>query len=131
MRPSTRGATAGAAAAAVWAACDPLFRRAFGTPYCDSELLSSRRSVGVALHTANGAAFGWLFARAGGRGAKQGVAAALAENAALWPAMAIVDRVHPKVRDGRWPKLATNGRVFAQASAAHAFFGALLGALGP
>ena len=126
-----RGAAAGAVAAAIWAASDPLFQRTFGTPYSDVELLSRRRPVGLALHTFNGAAFGWLFARLGGRGVKQGVAAALVENAVLWPGMLVVDRVHPKVRDGSWPKLAGNPRVFAQSSAAHALFGALLGALGP
>jgi hypothetical protein len=34
-----RGATAGAAAAAVWAAGDPLLRRLAGTPYSDVRLL--------------------------------------------------------------------------------------------
>jgi hypothetical protein len=124
-----RGATAGAVAAVIWAASEPAFQRAFGTPYSDAQLLSSRRSVGLVLHTFNGAVFGAAFARLGGRGMKQGVAAALAENAALWPAMVVVDRVHPKVRSGEWPTLATNGRVFAQSSAAHALFGAVLGLL--
>ena len=41
----------------------------------------------------------------------------------------VFDRIHPNRRDGTWPRLTTNPRVFAQATAAHAFFGALLGAL--
>jgi hypothetical protein len=138
VKPATRGALAGAAAATVWTACDPLFKRAFGTPYSDAELLSAfvtrgraQPVVSVVLHAVNGAGFGRLFVRLGGCGAKQGVVAAVVENALLWPVMPLFDRVHPNVRDGTWPKLATNPRVFAQSTAAHAFFGALLGALGP
>ena len=138
MTRAARGAAAGAAAAAIWTACDPLFKKAFKTPYSDAQLLSAFVTRGraqplasVAIHASNGAAFGWVFGRLGGRGVKQGVAAALAENAALWPVMPLFDRIHPSVRDGTWPKLFANGRVFAQAMAAHAFFGALLGALGP
>jgi hypothetical protein len=133
-----RGAVAGAVAAAIWTGFDPLFKRAFRTPYSDSELLSAYVTRGplqplasVAVHSVNGAGFGYLFARLGGRGVKAAVAVALAENALLWPAMPLFDRTHPDVRAGRWPKLSANGRVFAQASAAHAFFGVLLGVLGP
>jgi hypothetical protein len=79
----------------------------------------------------NGAVFGYLFARLGGRGIRWAVAAALVENTLLWPGQAVVERVHPYCREGRWPRLARNPRVFAQASASHAFFGVLLGALGP
>ena len=138
MQPTTRGALAGAAAATIWTACDPLFKRAFRTPYSDAELLSAFVTRGrlqplasVTIHGVNGAGFGWLFARFGGRGVRQAVAVALAENTGLWPVMPFFDRRHPDVRDGSWPKLATNPRVFAQATAAHVLFGALLGALGP
>ena len=58
---------------------------------------------------------------------KQGVVVALAENTLLWPAMPIFDRIHPKRRDGTWPPLASSPRVFASATAGHAFFGLLLG----
>jgi hypothetical protein len=136
--PRGRGALAGATAAAIWAATDPLAQRVFGTPYSDVELLGGfvaprrlARPVGFLLHTANGAGFGYLFARLGGRGVGAGIAAALIENAILWPGMAAVDRTHPRRRDGSWPELTTNARVFAQATAGHALFGALLGALGP
>jgi hypothetical protein len=138
MTPQDRGALAGAVAAALWTAADPLFKRAFDTPYSDSEVLSAfvtrgrlQPLVGLVLHSANGAAFGWLFARLGGRGVKSGVAAALVENTLLWPVMPLVDRVHPNRRDGTWPPLARNSRVFAQATGAHALFGAVLGLLGP
>jgi hypothetical protein len=130
VAPRGRGALAGAIAAAVWAAANPLARRAFGTPYSDVELLGGG-PIGLALHTANGAGFGYLCVKAGGRGVGGGIAAAVVENALLWPGMAIVDRFHPRRRDGTWPPLARNPRVFAQATAGHALFGALLGALGP
>lgn len=136
MRREVRGALAGAFAALVWGAAEPLLRRAAGTPYSDIRLLGRTltggphwRAAGLALHAVNGAAFGWAFARIGGRGWKQGIAAAELETIALWPAMAVVDRVHPDRRDGTWPPLVTNGRAFALTVAGHALFGALLGAL--
>jgi hypothetical protein len=138
VRREVHGAAAGAVAAALWTATDPLFKRAFGTPYSDSELLSAyvtrgrlQPLVSVAVHSVNGAGFGYLFTRFGGRGVKRGVAVALAENALLWPFMPFFDRTHPDVRDGRWPRLFANGRVFAQATAAHAVYGVLLGLLAP
>jgi len=130
-----KGALAGALAAAVWQASDGLLKRAFRTPYSDAELLGPFITRGrlewvanLATHSAGGAAFGYAFARLGGRGVRQGIAAALVENTVLWPAMAVVDRVHPKVRDGEWPRLLVNSRAFASATAGHALFGALLGA---
>jgi hypothetical protein len=133
---TSRGALAGAAAAAVWAAAEPGARRLFGTPYSDVRLLGAmvtrRRAwplVGVALHVANGAAFGAAFARLGGHGIAQGVLAAEAESLALWPGMALVDRYHPDRRSGAWPPLLGNRRVFAQEVAVHALFGTVLGVL--
>lgn len=131
----SRAAVAGATAAAVWAAAEPVARRVFGTTYTDVRLLGaplSRRHwrvVGTALHLANGAAAGVAFQRLGLRGWKQGVAAALVENALLWPGMVVVDRFHPDRRSGAWPPLLRNGRVFAQETAVHALFGAILGLL--
>jgi hypothetical protein len=55
--------------------------------------------------------------------------AAELENVLLWPAMAVVDHVHPYVRDGTWPRLLHNGRAFGAAAVGHGFFGAVLGAL--
>jgi hypothetical protein len=136
VSPNLRTAIAGAAAATVWTAYDPLLRRLFGTPYADSELLGPFITRGplepvanAVTHAAVGFAFGYGFALAGRRGVKDGVVAAVAENTALWPLMAVVDRVHPRRRDGEWPKLVTNPRAFAQATAGHALFGALLGIL--
>jgi hypothetical protein len=133
-----RGALAGAVAAALWAGADPLTRRLFRTPYSDVALLGGavargrlETPVGLALHTANGAGFGYVFALLGRRGVADGIVAGLLENTLLWPGMALVDRFHPKRRDGSWPRLLTNPRVFVQASVGHALFGALLGALGP
>jgi hypothetical protein len=85
----------------------------------------------LAAHTAAGAAFGYAFTRLGGRGVRTAVAATLLENTALWPGLALVERIHPKRRDGEWPPLARNPRVFAQATVGHALFGVLLGLLAP
>jgi hypothetical protein len=130
-----RGMLAGAVAAAVWAAAEPSLGRAFRTPYSDRRLLAGLLGVGergaLAVHLANGALFGALFHRVGGRGAVRGVLAAQVENLAFWPAMAVVDRVHPERRSGNWPPLLGNGRVLAYEMAAHALFGAVLGLLLP
>ena len=131
-----RGAVAGALAAALWAAAEPALGRAFGTPFSDVRLLGRTVTlgrlwpvVGVVVHVGNGAAFGWTFERLGGRGIKQGVIAAELENLVLWPAMALVDRLHPDRRDGSWLPLATDPRTFGLEAATHALFGATLGAL--
>ncbi len=130
MDPRGRGALAGVAAAAVWAAAEPLARRAFRTPYSDVDLLGGG-PVGLALHTANGAGFGYVFVKLGGRGVVDGIVAAVVENTLLWPGMFVVDRVHPRRRDGTLPPLARNPRVFAQETFVHVLFGTVLGALGP
>jgi hypothetical protein len=129
-----RGAVTGAVAAAVWQASNPVLKRAFGTPYSDAELFGPFLTRGryeslanLATHSAAGAGFGYVFERLGGRGVRKGVAVALAENTLLWPTLAIFDRIHPKRRDGSWPRLVTSPRVFAQATTGHALFGVLLG----
>jgi hypothetical protein len=129
-----RGAVAGAVAAAVWQASDPLLKRAFKTPYSDAELLGPFLTRGryewlanLVTHSTAGAGFGYLFERLGGRGPRQAIVVALAENTLLWPALGVFDRIHPKRRDGTWPPLVTSPRVFGQATAGHAFFGLLLG----
>jgi hypothetical protein len=83
------------------------------------------------VHLINGALFGALFARLGGRGARWGLAAAGVEHLLAWPAMAVADRLHPDRRDGTWPRLLTDRRVFAQETALHALFGSVLGLLLP
>lgn len=129
-----RGAIVGALAAAVWNGYDPLLKRLFGTPYADSEVLGPFITTGryewlanLVTHMGGGAAFGWTFEKLGGETAGQGVAATLAENTALWPAIAVIEKVHPKAKRGEWPPLLFNGRAFAAATVGHAVFGVLLG----
>jgi hypothetical protein len=132
-----RGSLAGAAAAAIWAATEPAVSRIVGVPwYSDvrllGRLLTTRRAwplIGVASHLVNGAAFGAAFERLGGRGWKQGVAAAQVENAVLWAGMAVIDRIHPDRRRGVWPRLLTSRRVATHEVVMHAIFGAVLGVL--
>jgi hypothetical protein len=128
-----RGALAGAVAAGLWAASEPALGRVFATPYSDVRLLGGLtrrgRTGALALHVVNGAVFGAAFERLGGRGALRGALAAQLENAMLWPAMGIAERVHPDCRSGLWPQLLRNPRVFAYEAVAHALFGAILGAL--
>jgi hypothetical protein len=132
-----RGPVAGALAAALWQACDPVLKRTFDTPYSDAELLGPFITRGryewlanLATHAGGGATFGYLFERLGGRGVKAGVTAAVVENTLLWPGVAVIDRFHPKVKDGTWPPIFTSPRAFASATAGHVFFGVLLGLAG-
>jgi hypothetical protein len=131
-----RGPTAGVIAAATWAAAEPALGRLLGTPFSDVRLLGrvvtrgpAWPAAGLALHLANGAAFGWTFERLGLRGAKQGLLAAEVEDLILWPGILVLDRIHPDRREGTWPRLATNRRVVAYELATHALFGLVLGAL--
>jgi hypothetical protein len=133
-----RGALAGAAAAAVWAAQQPLDKRVFGVDYDDADLLArlvrvhgpAAQPVGLVLHMVNGAAFGALYANVApslpGPGAARGAAAGLAEHLATWPATVAIDRM-PLGRD--LPKLWGDPRAFAQATWRHLLFGAVLGEL--
>jgi hypothetical protein len=138
MRRSLRGALAGAIAAGVWAAQQPLDRRVFGSAYDDLELLGKAVTrerewplVGAALHLQNGAAFGAAYALVRpfmlGPPALRGVAAGLAEHVALWPLGVLVDRYHPA--RGELEPLAGNRRALAQATWRHALFGLVLGML--
>lgn len=133
-----RGAAAGAAAAVIWAAVEPLAAKALRSGgYSDVRLLGRLVPgagdhwpiAGVLVHTANGAGFGAAFALAGASGARAGLAWAGAETIATWPGMALMDRVHPDRRSGHWPRLASNPRVFAQEAIMHGLFGLVLGLL--
>jgi hypothetical protein len=132
-----RGSLAGAAAAGVWAAAEPGVARALRIPwYSDirllGRLLTTRRgwpAIGVGSHLVNGALFGAIFERLGGRGWKQGLVAAELENAGLWAGMVVIDRIHCDRRSGAWPRLLTNPRVAAHEVVVHAIFGVVLGAL--
>jgi hypothetical protein len=133
-----RGALAGAAAAAVWAAQQPLDKRVFRVDYDDADLLARlmrvRRPaavpVGLALHLVNGAAVGALYANAApslpGPGALRGAAAGLAEHLATWPGTLVIDRLD--LAHGL-PKLWGDPRAFAQATWRHVLFGTVMGEL--
>jgi hypothetical protein len=128
------GAKAGAIAALVWAAVEPLDRRVLRHDYSDVAVLGKAvtRSrawplAGLALHAANGAVFGLAYERARRRGISA-PAMALTEHTVLFPLGAIVDHHHPargtKGLAPMWSK-----RAFAQATWRHLVFGALLGRL--
>lgn len=136
MKRVLRGALAGAAAGVAWRAIEPLLRREFGSPYSDPGLVvgifaprRGRAALELALQGVNGAAFGAAFASLGGRGIRGGVTAALAENAAFWPLVGVLQRFHPDVRAGRWPRPLTDPASIQVSFAGHAIFGILLGAL--
>jgi hypothetical protein len=120
-----RGAAAGAAAAGIWAAQEPIDIRVFGVPYSDPQLLAKpfggSRVVGVPIHLANGATLGAVYAlvaqRVSGPAALKGAAAGLAEHLATWPATRFLPGV----------KLWGNRRAFAQGVWRHLLFGAVLG----
>lgn len=132
-----RGALAGAAAAGVWLATEPVLRRVSGLrSYGEARLLGRMvsadgpwRAVGTVTHLVNGAAFGAVFAALGGGGVRRGVLAAQAENAVLWPGFVLADRLHPDRRDGSWPPLVTSRQVAVHELLGHLVFGAALGAL--
>jgi hypothetical protein len=133
-----RGAAAGAIAAVAWAAQQPLDKRIFDSDYDDVELLGKlvtrRRGwapIGLAIHAANGAAFGGAYSlvrdRLPGPPWARGLLAAQIENFGLWPLGRVSDRHHPA--RGELPRLAGNRRALAQATWRHALFGLVLGAL--
>jgi hypothetical protein len=135
---TVRGALAGAAAAGVWAAQQPLDMKVFGVAYDDTELLGKGvtrgrgwRTIGLGLHLANGAMFGAAYAAVAPRvplpSWARGPAAGLAEHAATWPLTALVATVHPAAGD--FPPLLASPRAFAQATWRHLLFGVLLGEL--
>ena len=132
------GALAGAVAAGVWAAQQPLDKRLLGSDYDDVELLGkllvrddSWPAAGIALHLQNGAIFGAVYAHA--RPfiplplPLRGLAAALAEHLLLWPLGRVTDRYHPA--RGELPGLTGNRRALVQATWRHALFGLVLGEL--
>jgi hypothetical protein len=133
MQRVVRGAIAGAVAGLAWKAVEPLLQREFRSAYSDaavvSRFFSSGAAAAFATQAVGGAAFGALFARLGGGGIDQAVAAALVENAVLWPGLAVVQRYHPDVQAGRWRKPLTDPGAMQVSFAGHAIFGVLLGAM--
>ncbi len=136
LNRSLRGALAGAVAASVWAAQQPLDRRVFGVPYDDAELLGRWvtpsgpwQPIGLAMHLGNGALFGALYANVAPSlpvpPVLRGPAAGLVEHLLTWPGTAVIQRVHPARSD--LPTLWGSSRAFAQATWRHLLFGAVLG----
>ena len=134
-----RGALAGAAGAAVWAAQQPLDKKVFGVEYDDVELLGKLFTrepawlpIGLAAHVFNGAAFGAIYANVAPSlpGPAPGAAACCSgwrSTSPTWPATLLLDRFHPAAGD--FPALWGNPRAFAQATWRHALFGFVLGEL--
>ena len=142
METSTRralgGALAGAGAATLWAAQQPLDKRVFRCGYDDVELLGKMATrgpawpaAGLLMHAGNGAVFGAVYAHARprlpGSPVAQAVAAAMAENFGFWPLGRLIDRYHP-ARSELEP-LRGNRRALAQATWRHGLFGLALGVL--
>ncbi|HWH94368.1 MAG TPA: hypothetical protein VNT03_10955 [Baekduia sp.] len=134
---TARGAFAGAVAACIWAAQQPLDMRVFGVRYDDTELLGKAVTrgrawplVGLALHVGNGALFGAVYAGVSRRvplpSWARGPAAGLGEHLGLWPLVLLTDRVHPARAE--LPRLGTSA-AFAQATWRHLLFGTILGEL--
>jgi hypothetical protein len=133
----TRAALAGAAAATVWGALEPVDMRLFRSDYSDVAVLGKAvtrgrgwRPAGFAVHAVNGALFGVAFdelrRRTGLPKRPLALVAALGEHLALFPLGYFVDRYHPA--RGEPGVAATLGpRAFAQATARHTLFGYLLG----
>jgi len=137
LRRPLNGALAGAAAAAAWAAQQPLDKRVFGSRY-DVELLGKLvtrgpawPAAGLGLHMANGAMFGAAYALARplvpGPPVVAGVAAAMAEHFGFWPLGALIDRHHPARKE--LEPLQNNRRAFGQAAWRHLLFGIVLAEL--
>jgi hypothetical protein len=132
---ATRAAAAGATAALVWAVVEPLDRRLLRHDYSDVAVLGKAvtRSrawplAGLALHAANGAAFGLAYAALRRRRDVGAVRLALLEHAALFPLGHVVDQRHPARGEAGLARLFTV-RAFVQATARHLLFGAVLGRL--
>jgi hypothetical protein len=134
-----RAAGAGAAAALVWAALEPVDKRILRNDYSDvavlGKLVTRTRAwpiVGIAFHAVNGAVFGIAFDEARRRTSlpprRLALGLALAEHVALFPLSYLVDRKHP-ARGGPGIGQLLNRRGFAQATARHALFGVVLARL--
>jgi hypothetical protein len=121
---TVRGALAGTVAAAVWLVQQPLDKRVFDWPHDDAELLGrltgAGPAAGAALHLANGAVFGAVYAGVAPSvpvpAALRGPLAGLLEHLATWPLTLVAA-----------PDLSRSPRAFAQATWRHLLFGIVLG----
>jgi hypothetical protein len=130
-----RSAAAGACAAVVWGAVEPIDQRLLRNDYSDVALLGKAvtRSrawpvVGLAMHAANGAAFGLAYHELRRRRNVSAVKLAMAEHVALFPLGALVDRHHP-ARGQAGMQRVFGARAFVQATWRHLLFGSVLGRL--
>jgi hypothetical protein len=139
MHPRLRAIGAGAAAALVWAALEPLDRRLFRHDYSDVAVLGKAftrgpawRPLGVALHALNGAIFGAVYYEISRRVSRDprrlALDLALLEHLTLFPTGRLVDRYHPARGEPGVERLFSLP-AFGQATIRHALFGKLLGAL--
>jgi hypothetical protein len=127
-------AAGGAAAGLIWRRSEPTLQRIFGHPYSDPELLTAFAAKGrppaaldYGVQAGGGALFALAFARCGGRTIGQLLAVLAAEQAALVALFPLLDRLHPAVRNGRWPPLRGNPRAIAVSAGGHLVYGLLLG----
>jgi hypothetical protein len=139
MHPRLRAIGAGAAAALVWGALEPLDRRLFRHDYSDVAVLGKAFTqgpawwpLGFAIHALNGAIFGAVYyeiARRVSRDRRRlALELALLEHLILFPTGKLVDRHHPA--RGKPGVVRLFGvPAFGQATVRHAVFGKLLGAL--
>ena len=141
MSRLARAALAGVGGALAYLAEQELDRRVANPRSDDLVLLGGLvtassavwRPLGLAMHLAAGATFGLLFEALMApllRGPYwlRGVMVGQVENAALWPLLLVIDRVHPAVRCGALAPL-NRPVYFAQAVLRHAALGAMLGLL--
>jgi hypothetical protein len=137
MPPRLRSAGAGALAAILWGALEPLDRRLFRHDYSDVAVLGKAftrghgwRPLGFAIHSLNGATFGLAYHELRERvpyGERRlALGMALLEHIALFPLGELVDRRHPaRGEEGLAPLF--HPRAFGQATLRHALFGVALG----
>jgi hypothetical protein len=136
MHPRWKSTAAGAVAALVWGAIEPLDMRLFRYDYSDVAVLGKTltrgrgwRPLGLAMHALNGAVFGLAFDEARRRlpvePRRLALGMALAEHLALYPLGYFVDRHHPARGEPGVARL-LHARAFAQATFRHALFGVLL-----
>ena len=139
MSSYLRSAAAGAAAATVWGLLEPLDEKVLRYDYSDVAVLGKAvtrgrgwRTIGFAIHAANGVGFGLAYEtfrrRVDVDGERLALGMALAEHVALYPLAYFVDRHHPARGEPGVPPL-LHPRAFAQAAWRHALFGAALGRL--
>ena len=120
--PRTRSVAAGALAAVVWAAVEPIDRRLLRNDYSDVALLGKAVTrtrawplVGLAMHAANGAVFGLAYHELRRRRDVSALRLALAEHLALFPLGTLIDRRHP-ARGETGVEHVFGARAFAQAT---------------